>query len=156
MSKIATDSPLTPPATETLSTLVGMIIPASPKYDVPGANDEAIFTDILLTARQYAELFQEGLTSIDQHARDEHGEPFSALEHDLRMTIAGHFQQVASRFMRNVVSITVQCYYRDARVMSSLGMEPRPPFPKGFELASGDWSLLDPVRDRGKIWRDAP
>ncbi|MGH7054344.1 MAG: hypothetical protein ACREFK_16060 [Stellaceae bacterium] len=30
--------------------------------------------------------------------------------------------------------------------MRSLGMEPRPPYPKGFEVESGDWSLLDPVR----------
>jgi hypothetical protein len=49
----------------------------------------------------------------------------------------------------------VQCYYRDARVMESLGMEARPPFPKGYELEQGEWSLLDPVRDRGKMWRDA-
>ena len=37
----------------------------------------------------------------------------------------------------------------------SLGMEPRAPFPKGHVLPQGDWSLLDPVRARGKIWRDA-
>ena len=42
--------------------------------------------------------------------------------------------------------IILQCYYRDDRVVRSLGMEPRPPFPKGFEVEQGDWSLLDPVR----------
>ena len=38
------------------------------------------------------------------------------------------------------------CYYRDDRVMVSLGLEARPPFPKGHVLEQGDWSLLDPVR----------
>ena len=47
--------------------------------------------------------------------------------------------------------IVLQCYYRDDRVMISLGMEPRAPFPKGHELPQGDWFLLDPVRARGKI-----
>ena len=51
--------------------------------------------------------------------------------------------------------IVLQCYYRNDRVMIPLGMEPRPPFPKGHVLPQGDWSLLDPVRARGKIWRDA-
>jgi hypothetical protein len=35
----------------------------------------------------------------------------------------------------------------------SLGMEPRAPFPKGFEVEQGDWSLLDPVRARPKLYR---
>ena len=36
------------------------------------------------------------------------------------------------------------CYYRDDRVMVSLGLEARPPFPKGHVLEQGDWSLLRP------------
>ena len=52
--------------------------------------------------------------------------------------------------------VILQCYYRDDRVVRSLGLEPRPPFPKGHTLEQGDWSLLDPVRARPKLWRDAP
>ena len=48
-----------------------------------------------------------------------------------------------------------QCYHRDDRVMRAFGMEPRPPFPKGFEVEQGDWSLLDPVRARPKLYRPA-
>jgi len=49
--------------------------------------------------------------------------------------------------------VVAQCYYRDDRVMQSLGMELRPPFPKGFEVEQGDWSLLDPVRARPAFYR---
>ena len=55
-----------------------------------------------------------------------------------------------------MVNATVQCYYRDDRVMRSLDMEARPPFPKGFDVEQGDWTLLDPVRSRPKLYRDAP
>jgi len=34
-----------------------------------------------------------------------------------------------------------------------LDLEPRPPFPKGHELEQGDWTLLDPVRNKDKIYR---
>ena len=47
-------------------------------------------------------------------------------------------------------------YYRDDRVMRSLGLEPRAPYPKGHEVEPGDWSLLDPVRARPPLWRPAP
>jgi hypothetical protein len=40
--------------------------------------------------------------------------------------------------------------------MRSLGMETRPPFPKGFEVDQGDWSLLDAVRGRAKLYREVP
>jgi hypothetical protein len=52
--------------------------------------------------------------------------------------------------------VIAQGYYRDDRVMRSLGMEVRAPFPKGFEVEQGDWSLLDPVRARPAFYRRAP
>ena len=48
----------------------------------------------------------------------------------------------------------LQCYYRDDRVMRALGLEPRPPYPKGHVLEQGDWALLDVVRGRPRMWRD--
>ncbi|RPI33292.1 MAG: hypothetical protein EHM67_15515, partial [Hyphomicrobiaceae bacterium] len=48
----------------------------------------------------------------------------------------------------------LQCYYRDDRVFIALGLEPRPPFPKGHALEQGDWSLLETVRARPRMWRD--
>ena len=47
-----------------------------------------------------------------------------------------------------LVRVVLQCYYRDDRVLRSLGLELRPPFPKGHVLPDGDWSLLDPVKAR--------
>jgi hypothetical protein len=36
--------------------------------------------------------------------------------------------------------------------MRSPGQEPRPPFPEGHVIEQGDWSLLDPVRERVPMW----
>jgi hypothetical protein len=33
-------------------------------------------------------------------------------------------------------------------------MDARAPFPKGYDLEQGDWSLLDPVRARPRLYRD--
>ena len=55
---------------------------------------------------------------------------------------------------KNIVVRTMACYYQDDKVMIALGMEARPPFPKGNEVVSGDLSLLDPVREKKQIYRD--
>ena len=62
--------------------------------------------------------------------------------------IEWEFDQAGISGQRTLVSIIAQCYYRDDRVMRSLEMEPRSPFPQGFEVEQGDWSLLDPVKRR--------
>ena len=49
--------------------------------------------------------------------------------------------------------VVLQCYYRDDRVLRSLGLELRPPFPQGYVLEQGDWSLLDPVKKRAPSLR---
>ena len=49
----------------------------------------------------------------------------------------------------------LQSYYRDDRVIRSLGLKPGSPFPKGNSVEQGDWTLLDEVRNRPPMWRDA-
>jgi len=51
--------------------------------------------------------------------------------------------------------VILQCYYRDDRVLRSLGLELRAPFPKGHVLPEGDWSLLDSVKARPTKLRGA-
>jgi len=50
---------------------------------------------------------------------------------------------------------TVTCYYQQDGVIERLGMEPRPPYPKGYQVLPGDLTLLNPVTARGRIYRDA-
>ncbi len=130
-----------------LRILVEMIIPASEAHGLPGAGDDAIFNDILLTAQR-----QHGAVSgalNDLHSLDSLGN----LDEQAREDVVAAFRQTHVKAADTIAAITVQCYYRDDRVMRSLAMETRPPFPQGFEIAEGDWSLLEPVRGRPAIYR---
>ena len=51
--------------------------------------------------------------------------------------------------------VVLSAYYRDDRVVRSLGREPGPPFPRGHVMPPTDWSLLDPVKTRAPFWRKA-
>jgi hypothetical protein len=83
------------------------------------------------------------------------GGSFADLDPQPRGTVAARLHEAGGDALTYLTRIVLQCYYRDDRVMRSLGMEPRPPYPKGFEVEQGDWSLLDPVRARPKLYRDA-
>lgn len=168
MTNIATDNPFTATEQSTLQVFAGAVIPASAEYGIPGADDAVIVADILATARPYHDAVRAGLAFQDTVAAAAYGVPFADLsEADRadfveRSNTAGGFDHIEWEFdpkalsgQRTLISIILQCYYRDDRVMRSLEMEPRPPFPQGFEVEQGDWSLLDPVKQRGKIYRSA-
>ena len=155
MTKLITvtgPEPLSADERRTLRSLVALMIPASTEYQVPGADDEEIFADIASSLGRDADAVRQAVRRLDELS----GGSFADAPANARISIAQKFREAHPALATVLVAVTVRCYYRDTRVMRSLGMEPRPPFPKGFEVEQGDWTLLDPVRARGKIYRDAP
>jgi hypothetical protein len=132
-----------------LRCLAGMIIPQSAKYGVPGADDDTILADIVTSVGRDADHVRTALASLRTLARGS----FAALDVTRRAEVAATLRAEGGTAIGVLTRIALLCYYRDDRVMVSLGLEARPPFPKGHELEQGDWSLLDPVRARKPFWR---
>lgn len=152
MDNIASDHPLTRDQQQALKILAGLMIPASTEYQVPGADDDLIFADILQTVipeHAVARLVVEQLNDLADGN-------FAALKAPEAQQAAQRFRMSGSPLVGFVHALVAQCYYRDDRVMRSLAMEPRAPFPEGFEVEEGDWSLLDPVRARRRMYRKPP
>jgi hypothetical protein len=135
-----------------LRCLAEMMIPASAEYGVPSAGDDAIFADILRSFGRDAEHVLVVLRTLDEMM----GGVFADLEPARCEAAAARLHESGGEALTYLERIILQCYYRDDRVMRSLGLEVRPPFPKGFEVEQGDWSLLDPVRARPKLYREVP
>ena len=57
-------------------------------------------------------------------------------------------------FLPGLIFQTYAGYYQHPAVLEGLGLEPRPPHPKGYVLEPSDASLLDPVRARPGLYRD--
>jgi hypothetical protein len=126
-----------------------MMIPASEQLGVPGADDAIIFADIIGSIGRDLGEVRVALAQLAALA----GGAFTDLDVARAETVAATFQahDGAAATLGRVI---LQCYYRDDRVLRSLGHEPRPPFPLGRVLEQGDWSLLDAVRGRPNLWRD--
>ena len=134
-----------------LRCLAGMIIPPSATYDVPGADDDTIFADIVNSVGRDGADVRAALATLRTLA----GGPFAALDAARRDQVAAKLRAARDAAVGVLTRLVLLCYYRDDRVMISLGLEPRAPFPKGHVLEQGDWSLLDPVRARKPFWRPA-
>ena len=134
-----------------LAALCARMIPASAEFKVPGADDALVQADIAKSLGRGAAAVDRALAQLERIA----GGSLADLDVEKQEAVCATLRAEGGTDLTALGRIILQCYYRDDRVMISLGMEPRPPFPKGHTLPQGDWSLLDPVRQRGKIWREA-
>ena len=133
-----------------LRRLAGFMVPADVEYGVPGADDETIFSDIVLSLGRDAEAVRTALAVLRQFAgEDLHGMDAAKAEAATMALLSRDDPEVKA-----LGRAVLQCYYRDDRVLRSLGIEPLAPFPNGRLLEQGDWSLLDAVRGRPQMWRD--
>jgi hypothetical protein len=148
---MSADSSLTQAQRDDLRIIAGLIIPASAEFDVPGADDPAIQADIVATLGRDAVLVREALDLLARLA----GSPLTDLDPARREAVAMELRAKGGSAVAALTRVVLQCYYRDDRVVRSLGLDPRPPYPKGHVLEDGDWSLLDPVRARPAMWRRA-
>lgn len=128
-----------------LRTVAAMIVPESAEYKVPGADDAVIQADMIATLGRDTALVAQALDHLAQLA----GKPLAELDDSRRDAVALEFRSRGGAAAATLVRVVLQCYYRDDRVLRSLGLELRAPFPKGHVLPDGDWSLLDPVKARG-------
>jgi len=127
------------------------MIPTSAEFDVPGADDPVIQADIVATLGRDTALVREALDQLARLA----GQALADLDPARREAVAVELRASGGDAVMTLTRVVLQCYYRDDRVVRSLGLEPRPPYPKGHVLEDGDWSLLDPVRARPPMWRPA-
>lgn len=141
---------LTPEELRDLRRLAGLMVPASAEYGVPGADDAAIFADIVLSLGRDREAVRSALASLHEIA----GGDFAGFDEQKAETAAMRLLGRDGAEIAALGRAVLQCYYRDERVMQALGREARSPYPQGHELEQGDWSLLDAVRGRPRMWRD--
>ena len=133
-----------------LRDIAGTMIPPSAAFGMPGADDPAILADIVQSAGHDLPLVRAALAAIAAKS----GGAFAGMDRDGREALINDWYAGGGAAAVALGRVILGAYYRDDRVLLALGMEARPPFPKGHALEQGDWSLLDAVHNRPPFWRD--
>ncbi len=136
---------------KTFAALLDTMIPVNEAICAPSAGSEEIVNDVIASissdaSKHLVELLKELNGSTP-------GMTFEQSDFDARWEAFTNIERDKPHIVRLLGGILLQCYYRNDQVLESLGLEARSPFPSGHEVEQGDWSLLDPVKARGKIYR---
>lgn len=150
-AKLTPQSALTAAQLAILDAVLNLIVPPSADGRMPGAAEVGVPAHLCVEAADALPALRAELDELERRARG-----FLALAQGERLSLIETLRTQAPAFMNRLAMETLACYYQHDRVLGGLGMEARPPYPKGYEVVQGDLSLLAPVRARGKIYRDAP
>lgn len=151
-SLITSDAVFTTSERHMLRLVAQTMIPPDPETGAPGAGDAAIFAAICDVLAVAPARTRQAIATLHQLA----GGDFAAVDERQRLQSLESFRRSFGAQAAPLVSGVLQCYYRDDRIMRLFGMEPRPPFPQGYEVGEGDRALLEPVKARKPFWREAP
>ena len=148
---ITTDNVFSESQREVLAAIVDMMIPAV--GEMPSAADPVIFRGILDRMAQDGSMVLTALALIESLSSQQSDQAFLQLGSQDQLAVIESFKCQQVELTQLLQLYTVGSYYQDDRVMSALGLEARPPHPGGYEVEASDWSLLDPVRAKQKIYR---
>ena len=132
------------------------IIPRSADGRLPGAGELDLADFIAAALHKVPELrtmIAQGLSALDALARTRGSQGFAALAPGERSAVLNQHASSEHAFPPVLLLYTYAAYYQHPRVVAALGLEPRPPHPKGYEMGTDDLTLLDPVRRRGPRYR---
>jgi hypothetical protein len=139
-----------------LADVLDDIIPPSPDGRLPGAGACGIVGVIdaaLQPTPALREMVVEGLSALDDLARRRGAVGFAALPRPDKLAVMSELASSEHAFPPVLILHTFAAYYQSARIVAALGLEPRPPHPKGYAMEPDDPTLLDVVRRRPKMYR---
>lgn len=148
---------LSPDDERMLASLLDEIVPPSSDGRLPGAGALGLTAHIARTVQQTPMLrpvVEYGVSALADLARKRSPTGFAALSRQERADLWKEFAATDQFFLPAFLFLVYSGYYQHPRVVEVLGLEPRAPHPKGYPMEADDLTLLEPVRRRGKIYRE--
>jgi hypothetical protein len=158
MAEVATESPVFFAAAqrELLVSVLNRIVPAAGTF--PGAGDLGVASYIDRVVGQSAalkHLFAQGLVQMTLMSQAQYAQPFTMLLEGQRDAVLRQIETMAPEFFEVLVTHTYSGYYSHPTIVRLLGMEGQPPQPRGHHLEPLDLNLLENIKQRQPIYRQA-
>jgi hypothetical protein len=139
-----------------LNRVLDEIIPPSADGRMPGAGkiDLAAAVEAVLAKNPGMHaVIDQGLGILAELTAGRGCDDLGAVPKAERAALMKDLESKDAGFVMTLMFVAYGAYYQDAAVLEGLGIEPRPPHPKGYQMKPHDLSLLDAVRRRGRMFR---
>ncbi|MDG1109910.1 MAG: hypothetical protein P8N60_14705 [Burkholderiaceae bacterium] len=135
-----------------LQVIIDAMLPADPELGMPYAS--SIDFEAYLELHEIVGVADEFVRMLDKVCGDKFSLPFIDLLPEQKMQAINACKLVDVRGFSALVGHLLRAYYTSPLVLSKIGAGSIPPFPQGNSLPQDDWSILEPVYERGQVYRE--
>ncbi|HSQ70632.1 MAG TPA: gluconate 2-dehydrogenase subunit 3 family protein [Steroidobacteraceae bacterium] len=140
-----------------LALVLDALIPPTQDGRLPGAGTlgaGAVVQNAAAATPGLAPLIEQGLEALEDIAGRRDAGGFAALSSGARVEALRELEEASPELLPTLLTFACVSYYSNERVLTALNGNARPPHPEGYDLEPDDRSLLEPVRLRGKLYRE--
>jgi hypothetical protein len=134
-----------------LNLIIDTILPGDHTLNLPPASQ--INLEIYVNNYSKQELLSEFLNLTNKVCLDKFATNFSELSDVDRLKALEACKSVNIRLFVDFITNLFRTYYTDVKVLEAINSGSIPPFPVGNVLENDDWGILEPVFERGRIYR---
>ncbi|BEI36596.1 hypothetical protein [Polynucleobacter sp. HIN7] len=134
-----------------LNLIIDTILPGDRALNLPPASE--INIDIYLSSYRKQELISEFLNLTKKVCLNKFKSNFSELSGADRLKALEACKSANIRLFTDFITNVLKAYYTNAKVLETINSGSIPPFPVGNVLENDDWEILEPVFERGRVYR---
>lgn len=127
------------------------LLPGDPALGMPPAS--RLDMDGYFRAHGLESAVQTFVALLDDVAMETFERDFASLSTEQRLQCLEKSKRRDLRLANEIIIHALKAYYSDAIVLRELSDAAVPPFPEGNTLEEDDWTILEPVLERGPIFR---
>jgi len=137
-----------------LQVIIDAMLPGDPELSMPCAS--SINFQAYLVRHDLSDIANDFMRILDKVCIGKFSLSFVDLDHEQKMQAINACKLEDLRVFSGFVGHLLRAYYTSPLVLSRIGAGSIPPFPQGNSLPQDDWSILEPVYERGQVFREIP
>ena len=137
-----------------LRTVIDTMLPGDSVLGMPSAS--TIDFEIYLKQHDLNQLSFDFIQMLDKVCEEKKGMAFVDLDEVQKMQAINACKLVDVRVFSAMVSHLIKAYYTAPSVLININSGSVPPFPNGNSIEEDEWSILEPVYERGRVFRETP
>ena len=137
-----------------LHVIIDVMLPGDPELGMPSAS--SIDFVAYSVRHNVVDIADEFVSMVNKVCSDKFSLSFIYLDAAQKMQAINSCKLINVRLFSSFLTHLLRAYYTSSSVLMQIGAGSIPPFPQGNSLLPDDWSILEPVYERGQVYRVVP
>jgi hypothetical protein len=135
-----------------LKIIIDAMLPGDSELEMPSASE--IDFSLYLKQHRLENIAVEFIKILNEVCKDEYAKAFIELGASQKLQAINACRLVNVRVFSAMVNHLLKAYYTAPCVLTKIGAGSVPPFPGGNAMSQDDWTILEPVFERGQVYRE--